>query len=151
MSIFRNLSENSGLLGFWTLPIDRYSKEHYRIRCGNWICFRPQMRRWATFILLGPLESANLNHWTSYVLSSPVEQTAVGPRQHSRSWFWAPSGPMTVFLFCRDFYVFRNGASSSMRGGVWLLLVTPPLLRSDTAGSHSLTTTHSVRSKTVNV
>jgi hypothetical protein len=34
--------------------------------------------------------------------------------------------------------VFRSGASS-MRGGVWLLLVTPPLLGVARAGTHSLT------------
>jgi hypothetical protein len=30
---------------------------------------------------------------------SPVQKTAVGPRQHSRTCFRAPSGPMTIFLF----------------------------------------------------
>jgi hypothetical protein len=35
--------------------------------------------------------------------------------------------------------MFWNGASSSMRIEVWLILVTPTLIRSDSAGSHSLT------------
>jgi hypothetical protein len=49
--------------------------------------------------------------------------------------------PMKMFLFFSDFYVFGNGASSSTRGGVWLLLVTPPLLGSDCwlPLTHSLT------------
>jgi hypothetical protein len=72
--------------------------------------------------------------------SSPVGWIVAGPRQHSRSWFGAPSGPMTIFLFFTDFNVFWSGASSSTRGGVWLLLATTPsLLGSDSAGSHSLT------------
>jgi hypothetical protein len=34
-----------GLLGFWTLPIVLYSKEHKRMqRFGDLICFRPQVR-----------------------------------------------------------------------------------------------------------
>jgi hypothetical protein len=33
-------------------------------RFGNWICFRPQVREKP--ILLGPLERASLNHWTSF-------------------------------------------------------------------------------------
>jgi hypothetical protein len=33
-----------------------------RKRFGNWMCFRPQVRR-ETPTLLGPLERANLNHW----------------------------------------------------------------------------------------
>jgi hypothetical protein len=38
-----------------------------------------------------------------------------------------------------DFYVFWNRASSLSTGGVWLLLVTPPLPGSDSAASLSLT------------
>jgi hypothetical protein len=45
----------SELLYFWTLSTQR---------TGNWICFRPQMRG-ETPTLLGPLERANRNHWTS--------------------------------------------------------------------------------------
>jgi hypothetical protein len=38
-----------------------------KTRCfGNWICFRPQMKVGEkTPTQLGPLERANLNHWTS--------------------------------------------------------------------------------------
>jgi hypothetical protein len=57
----------------------------------------------------------------------PVWQIAAGPHQHSRNWFQAPSGPMTIVLCFPDFYVFWNGVSST-RGAVWLLLVTPGLL-----------------------
>jgi hypothetical protein len=35
-----------------------------------------------------------------------------------------------IFFFCHNFYVSWNGTSSSTRGGVWLLLVTPRLLGS---------------------
>jgi hypothetical protein len=35
-------------------------------RFGNWICFRPQMKVGEkTPTQLGPLEIANLNHWTN--------------------------------------------------------------------------------------
>jgi hypothetical protein len=45
-----------------------YSKKNHRtLRFGNWICFRPQVRR-ETPTLLGDLERANLNHWTTYVI-----------------------------------------------------------------------------------
>jgi hypothetical protein len=55
--------KHSELLGFWTLSIVRYCKEHLRTqRFGNRICFRPQVRGWETPTLLGPLERANLNH-----------------------------------------------------------------------------------------
>jgi hypothetical protein len=36
-------------------------------RFGNWVCFHPEVKGWETYILLGPLERANLNHWTSNV------------------------------------------------------------------------------------
>jgi hypothetical protein len=54
---------NTGLLGFWTLSIVRYSRKYKTRRFGNWICFRLQMRGKTT--LLHPLEIANLNHWTN--------------------------------------------------------------------------------------
>lgn len=62
---------------------------------------------------------------------------------HSRPWFRAPSGPMIIFLFFPDFYVFWSVASFSKRGGVCLLLVTAPLLGSDCAGAHFHSLTHS--------
>jgi hypothetical protein len=40
---------------------------------GNWICFRPQVKVGKkTPTQLGPLERANLNHWTEVLSSSPV-------------------------------------------------------------------------------
>jgi hypothetical protein len=51
----------SGSLGSWTLSIVRYSKENNVSEIG---CFRPQVKEWETPTLLGPLESANLGHWT---------------------------------------------------------------------------------------
>jgi hypothetical protein len=57
---------NTELLGFWTFSIVRYSRDN-KTRCfGNWICFRPQVRG-KTPTQLGPLERANLNHWTTPV------------------------------------------------------------------------------------
>jgi hypothetical protein len=61
------------------------------------------------------------------VLSSPVQQIAAGPRQHSRSWFRAPSGPMTEFIFVPRQFTFGNGAPSSTRGRIRVLMVTPRL------------------------
>jgi hypothetical protein len=34
-------------------------------RFGNWICFCPQVTGWEAPTLLGPLERANLHHWTT--------------------------------------------------------------------------------------
>jgi hypothetical protein len=53
------------ILSFRTLSIvlvlkNKLSKTR---RFGNWICFRPQVREKP--ILLGPLERASPNHWTS--------------------------------------------------------------------------------------
>jgi hypothetical protein len=49
-------------------------------------------------------------------------------RQHSRSWFLVPLRSRTMFLFFSRFHVFWNVASSSTRGGLWLLLVASLLL-----------------------
>jgi hypothetical protein len=38
--------------------------------------------------------------------TNPVKSISAGPSQHSRSWFRAPLGPITIFLFVPDFYVF---------------------------------------------
>jgi hypothetical protein len=43
---------------------------------------------------------------------------------------------MTIFLFFPDFHVFWNVTSFSKREA-WLMLVTPALLGSDSAGAHS--------------
>jgi hypothetical protein len=34
-------------------------------RFGNWVCFDPQVEGQMTPALLGPLEKATLNHWTT--------------------------------------------------------------------------------------
>jgi hypothetical protein len=60
--------------------------------------------------------------------SSAGREIAAGPRQHSRSWLRVPLGPRSIFLFFSRLYLYWNGASSSPIGGLWLLLVTPPLL-----------------------
>jgi hypothetical protein len=54
------------LLGFWTLSIVGYSKNQNTQRFGNWISFLPQVRE-ETPTPLGPLERANLSHWTTHV------------------------------------------------------------------------------------
>jgi hypothetical protein len=65
-------------MGFWTLSIVLYSRKQKIRRFGNWICFCPQVRG-KTPTQLGPLERANLNHWTflrgptEYVSSSSPE------------------------------------------------------------------------------
>jgi hypothetical protein len=66
---------------------------------------------------------------TSMVDSSGLVSRSVGrenccwPSPAQSFLFWVPSGPMTKFLFITG-HVFWNGASSSTRGGVWLLLLT---------------------------
>jgi hypothetical protein len=69
-------SERQGLCVYWLVTI--YTQNYWlfglclssgiikarKQRFGNWICFRPQVRG-ETLSLLGPLERANLNHWTS--------------------------------------------------------------------------------------
>jgi hypothetical protein len=67
----------------------------------------------------------------------PVQWIAVGPRQHSRSWYRTPSALTTILLFFPVFYMFQNEAFSSGRGGVWLLLLNLPILGSDPAGYFS--------------
>jgi hypothetical protein len=59
-----NITQNYWVFGL--LSIVRYSKNYKIQRFGNWICFRPQVRG-ETPIVLGPLERANLNHWTTLV------------------------------------------------------------------------------------
>jgi hypothetical protein len=53
---------NTELLGFWSLSIIGILKTRKQ-RFRNLICFNPQVR-WETPTQLGPLERANLNHWT---------------------------------------------------------------------------------------
>jgi hypothetical protein len=53
---------HSGLLGFSTLSIVWYSREHY---VSETKCFRPQVSGWKSRTLLGPLERADSNHWTT--------------------------------------------------------------------------------------
>jgi hypothetical protein len=48
----------TGFLDFVHLPVFRRT-QHFE----NWICFRPRVRG-ETPSLFGPLERANLNHWT---------------------------------------------------------------------------------------
>jgi hypothetical protein len=43
LEVYADLS--SELLGFWTLPVARNSKYKKTQRLGNWICFRPVMKR----------------------------------------------------------------------------------------------------------
>jgi hypothetical protein len=40
-------------------------------RFGNWICFLLKVKSWKISTLLGPLESANPNHWISVLSNGP--------------------------------------------------------------------------------
>jgi hypothetical protein len=64
------------------------------------------------------------------------QKIAAGHRHHS-SGFRDPSEPTNILLFFPDVYVFWNGDSSLKREGVWLLLVTPSLVGSDSADTDS--------------
>jgi hypothetical protein len=56
--------------------------------------------------------------------------------------FWPRQHPWPYFCSLQIFRVL-NGVPFSKRGGVCLLLVTPPLLGSDSVGTHSHSFTHS--------
>jgi hypothetical protein len=51
---------------FGLRPLSSITKNYKSQRFGNWIRFRPQMREGDICTLLGPLERANLNHWTLF-------------------------------------------------------------------------------------
>jgi hypothetical protein len=51
---------------------------------------------------------------------------------------------MTIFLFFPEFYVLWNGVFSFTTGGIWLLLITAPLLGRGTTGSFTLIHCHSL-------
>jgi hypothetical protein len=55
------------LLGFWTLPIVRYSRNYKTQRFGNWMFPSSREGEGKTPTQLGPLERANLYHWTTPV------------------------------------------------------------------------------------
>jgi hypothetical protein len=65
MECFARSQYYSELLGFRTLSISLYSKDWRLEHFGKWVCFRPQVSVEAC-TLLGPLQNANLNHWTSH-------------------------------------------------------------------------------------
>jgi hypothetical protein len=62
-----------------------------------------------------------------------VDSLAFRPRQDPRPYICS----------FRTFKMFWNGSSSSKRGRIWILLVTLPLLGSESAGSHCHSFTHS--------
>jgi hypothetical protein len=55
-----------GITGFWTSPIVRYSKKLESAKFRKLVLF-PSSGEGETPTLLGPLERANLNHWTILV------------------------------------------------------------------------------------
>jgi hypothetical protein len=55
---------------FWTLFLALNSK-YQKQRFGNWICFHSQ-EKGRRHILLGPFERANLNHWTTHVITTAL-------------------------------------------------------------------------------
>jgi hypothetical protein len=81
LSYSRDFSLTHKITEFWTFPIFRYSREFKTRRFRNWICFRPLVRGEKTPTQLGPLERANLNHWTAPArLNSCVNLTGVVQR-----------------------------------------------------------------------
>jgi hypothetical protein len=52
------------------------SKEYNVSETGSTGCFHPQTRGGETCTLLGPLERANLNHWTTYAIVTAAIQTS---------------------------------------------------------------------------
>jgi hypothetical protein len=66
--------------------------------------------------------------------------------------FGSPRDSWLYYCSLQDFYVFWNGASTSTSGGVWLLLVTAPLLGVTGLRAHTNThahTTHSTQSPAI--
>jgi hypothetical protein len=49
---------------FGLFPSSGFLENRKKCRFGNWICFRPQVKGKKTPTQLGPLEKANLSHWT---------------------------------------------------------------------------------------
>jgi hypothetical protein len=54
-----------GITEIWTLTINWCPKNQRTQHLESWICFCPQ-ESGKTTALLGPLEKANLNHWTTH-------------------------------------------------------------------------------------
>jgi hypothetical protein len=66
MTLTRILMMVYSTLGFWTVSFDRNSKYRRKQRFGNWLFpFSGEVGKTPT--LLGPLERANLNHWTTHI------------------------------------------------------------------------------------
>jgi hypothetical protein len=67
-------------LNFWVsglYPSSGISRN--TLRFGNWICFRPQVKKVGRVpAQLGPLERANLNHWTTAVKVKVTLRLTVG-------------------------------------------------------------------------
>jgi hypothetical protein len=111
------------------------------VRCISTDYTASHSRRWYSRWLVLHITSCiylKLQRQVVLFQSSPVQQIATGPRQHSCSWFRATSESMTIFLF----HIFKWGLLFD-KIGVWLLLVTPPPLGSDSTGSHSHPLNHS--------
>jgi hypothetical protein len=68
-------------------------------RFGNWICFRPQVKVGEkTPAQLGPLEKANLNHWTPSSESFQVHIVIIFWLDTPRELFWLPT-ELSVIVF----------------------------------------------------
>jgi hypothetical protein len=78
-----------------------------------------------------------LSYCTSQSVGRWVGQIAAGPRQHSKSRFRVPSGPMTIFLFPRLLCVLKSGLLFNEK---WGLRITghSPSTGGDSSG-HSFT------------
>jgi hypothetical protein len=79
LSVDCSINRSSELLGFRTFSIIRYSRNWKTRRFGKCIFSRPQVRGEMP-TQFGPLERANLNHWTT-----PVRFTHLSPAE--LAWF----------------------------------------------------------------
>jgi hypothetical protein len=75
-----------GLLGFWTLSIVRYSKEHNVLETA---CFHSRVRAWETPTLLGMSEKADLKCWTIYTHTIYIHCI-----EHNVDYIWTKILPM---------------------------------------------------------
>jgi hypothetical protein len=103
---------HSESLGFRTVSIVRNSKYKKTQRFGNWL-FPSSGEVGKTPTLLGPLERANLNHWTTHVQVTLPVRLGVGPplEQMSRLYI-SLNGSCFISSSCRASSLTRGPVSS---------------------------------------
>jgi hypothetical protein len=119
------VTQNSRLLDVWTLPVVPYSKEHNVSEIWS-----VTVLRWGGGKHSGVVQPVSVGRMGKMLLAlvSPVTFD-----------FGCRRDPWPNFCSFQDFYMLWKGASSSRRGGFWLLLGTSPLLGATRADSQSLT------------